>query len=244
MKNNAAFFFAVILLSFLTESVHSYVEYSESTKTLYGPNVLDLPIHTNIKSELSDLDGPGLCIEGEIVTWFYPFQWKGYDESGEKLKIKPDTNFIFSKQVKEGRYAGGWEVITKDGVRCTIPRPPNIREGDFGVFYLAHINLDGAPENVVKNRLGNPQQVKQVDGLKAYFYTKEIKLSRNRFETSYSTTRGNFDGMPYTENTVNQKPYTEKMTYNPYSFLVVFDEDNKVTRIEDLCTESASWDKN
>ena len=104
--------------------------------------------------------------------------------------------------------------------------------------------MTGAPENIVKNRLGNPQQVKQIDGLKAYFYTKEIKLSRERLATSHSTTGGNIDGIRYSENTVHHRPYTEKMTYNPYSFLVIFDEDNKVTRIDDLCIKSASWDNN
>ena len=213
-------------------------KYSKDTKILSGPNIKSLPIHTTDERDLSDLEGPKNLIAGELVMWTYMFRWKGHDPNGRALIIEPYSEFIFSRHVG----LSGWEVIMQDGVMCIINRPPHIPNNDSHVFDLEVIDIKGAHETIVLNRLGEPQQVDLIDGRKAYLYTREISDSRPRIGTATSTTSGRFDGLPYSETTEHSYFYKERMVYNPYSFLIIFDENNRVFIVRDLCTKSASWE--
>ena len=196
-----------------------------------------LPLHAFFKEEVAELVGPMELIEGEYVIWRYPFRWIATGAQGERLTLTQDTPMRFVNHTQTG-----WEIIAKDGKQYSIATPPHIG-GDSRVFYLDNLKLNGLEENIVKNRLGEPQKVSEAKSVKIYLYTKEVTRTRTGFDALMSTSTGYVGGDPFTSRTTTSVPYQESITYNPYSFQIYFDSNGKVTRVEDLCISSASWER-
>jgi hypothetical protein len=224
-----------LLAILLTYSYAEDIYFSDGV--LYPAGVASLPIHTDRAKDLATLKGPLEFIEFEIVNWKYRFPWHGIDSSDNRVTIQPGAQFVFLKHITEGLDVGGWEVLDEKGVRLKISRPPHIPSSDT-VLELAACDIKDLTEETVLNRLGRPQQITTHDGFKAFLYAKISSRYEPQSRSIRSNTKGHFDGAQFDAKTTHSLSYFEKTSYTPYKFLILFNKDTLVERIEDLSIES------
>lgn len=197
---------------------------------------LGLPIHSPEYAPI----GRKEFIKGEYVTWEYPFPWRGTLDDGSAIQITRDQALRFIS------FDQGSKVIEfqlSDGERLRTIHPPNTFFNR--IVSLRSIQAIGLEREILINRIGQPQKEEKLSGGGSVLkFSREVTTERNGVDYLTSRTSGNFSGYGYSEKTVTEVPYTETITFNPYSFKVTISSDGKVTQIEDLCTKSASWEKN
>ncbi len=231
----------IIHLSLILYAVNLLILRAENTASdaiTHALKIKDIPIHSKFLDELKDIRGPQEIIEGEYVCWDYAFQWSALGPNGEKLILKKGTPMRFVSATRNGC------EVSINGTTYSITAPPH----NGMKFSLADMKIKGLEESIVKNRLGDPQQIRDQDGLKVYFYSKEYTITRQGFDYVSSNTSGTLYGneqipnnnIRYESTTQTRVPYTESKTYKPYSFLIRFDSDGKATHVDDLYTDS-SW---
>lgn len=213
-----------------TESIwkQSHAQYEESNAQSV---VTDLPIHSEDKAELKSLKGPQKLIEGEYVTWEYPFRWIAASKDGTRLTLTQGMPLRFVEQTTDG-YA-----VALDGVKYFLNRPRD----SGALFQLQRISLIGVTADIVENRLGQPQKAIKDEIGSAFLYSKSITQARTAFDTLSSTTQGTIGTTPFQGSTTTMIPRGETMTYSPYCFVVHFDTSGIVVRITDIIEGTAKW---
>ena len=207
-----------------------------SPLSLIAQSISGLPLHAVFPDELADLKGPQELIKGEFVIWRYPFNWVAAADSGQRVPISQYTPMRFIAHLN-----GGWRVQGNDK-EYNISIPPNTAGGQ-NVFMFADIKILGAHMGIVKNRLGEPTQVIKTPDGTAFQYSKEVTRSRLAFDTLLSTTQGTIGMDSFRSTTTTLVPRSESLTYNAYSFILHFDSEGIVRRVEDLCTKTAEWER-
>ncbi len=195
--------------------------------------VSGLPLHTDSKDP-EGLRGPRELIKGESVLWLYPFDWTVTSRDGWRVTLKKYNCVTFI-----GRVANGF-VIESNGKTYTVPKPPNTGS-EQKLFALADIRIQGTAAEIVKNRLGPPTEVLTGPDGTAYLYREIVTATRKTFDTAHSTTEGTIGRDRFKSTTTTEIPILESMTYSPYSFVIYFNAEGKVSRVEDRVKGAAEW---
>jgi hypothetical protein len=196
-----------------------------------------LPLHPVLQGELDNLHGRLQLIENEYVMWNYGFNWSATpaEGGGPKLSLERNMGMRFIRAIN-----GGW-LISYSGKLYTVATPPNVTL--HNCFMFAILPANGLGTSIIENRLGAPVKVaKQNDGTSVWYYNKEVVYDRTTWFTITSNTNGmNSYGDMFTATTTTAIPQQEEIRYNPYSFAIFFDVHGNVSRVQDLCTKSATW---
>lgn len=189
--------------------------------------------------------GPMDFVVGEYVTWRYPFPYNAVSADGKVFTLTQWMPVIFM-----GAINGGFQIAV-GGVTYTVTDP--VHNGTSAVFVLQQISLKGVSADVVKNRLGEPDDVVKSGDTFAYIYYSEKTETRieHRYvqsnvqgQVTIQSPNGGFSTGGYSGVTTTDVPVEKHMTYNPYAFRVSFDANGNVTGIKDLRKGTAKWESN